>query len=70
MVKRGGFVLVLVILLVAAAGFTASLAAAGGSADAPIDDASDGVVDGSYSIAVVRAALSVGTERPRLLPVQ
>ena len=64
MLRRGGFVLVVVILLVAATGFTASLAAAGGSADALIDDASDGVVDGSYSIAVVRTALSVVRSDP------
>ncbi len=64
MLRRGGFVLVVVILLVAATGFTASLAVAGGSADALIDDASDGVVDGSYSIAVVRTALSVVRSDP------
>jgi len=51
-------ILVLILLLVAT-GLFASSASAGGSIRTLLDDASDGVVDGKYSAAAVRAALVV-----------
>ena len=52
-----GIVLVIAVLLLAM-GLTASPALAG-AADQLIEDASDGVVDGDYSVATVRAALAI-----------
>jgi hypothetical protein len=47
------------VLLAVAGGISASTASAGGGATALIKDASDGVVDGTYSAAVVRSALAI-----------
>jgi hypothetical protein len=60
----GAAALALVVLLaacclVAAGAVTASAARGGGSVVALIRDASDGVVDGTYSIATVRSALNL-----------
>ncbi len=61
--KRTATGLLVVVLLLVAGGMCASAASAGGSG-AILDDASDGVVDGSYSAAQVRAALVVVRSDP------
>jgi hypothetical protein len=52
------------VVLAAAGGIAASTARAGGGAGALLKDASDGVVDGTYSAATVRSALSMVRSDP------
>jgi hypothetical protein len=55
--KRTCAAIAVTIVAILLAGLCVSVASAGGSVDALITDASDGVVDGSYSVSTVREAL-------------
>jgi hypothetical protein len=57
--KRTAMGVLMLVLLLVAAGLLASSVSAGASVLALLDDASDGVVNGKYSAAAVRAALAV-----------
>ena len=62
--KRVATGVLVVVLLLLAVGLLASSASARGSAVALLEDASDGVVDGSYTAAQVRNALAVVRSDP------
>jgi hypothetical protein len=62
--KRTGTGILVALLLLVVGGLCASPAPAGGSALGLLNDASDGVVDGSYNAAQVRAALVVVRSDP------